>query len=135
LLNGNIENQIQPYILLDKINLENVEILISILKATFGDHNQVGTISAELDKLTQGNKEFCHYYVEFQYLMAILDYDGNAKKAGHKHSFLQELQIGLIYHAKEPQAFVIYIDLCIKLDYRIHAHAVGTKYQTTLSPP
>jgi hypothetical protein len=51
----------------------------------------VGTTSAELDKLTQGNKEFCHYYVEFQYLMAILDYNGNMKKATHKDGFLQEL--------------------------------------------
>jgi hypothetical protein len=58
-----------------------VETLISILEATFGNADQVGTTSAEMDKLTQGNKEFCQYYAEFQYLMAILDYNSNAKKA------------------------------------------------------
>jgi hypothetical protein len=63
-----------------------VESLISILKAAFGDPNQVGTASAELDKLTQGNKEFSQYHTEFQYLMAILDYDSNAKKAVLKYS-------------------------------------------------
>jgi predicted PP-loop superfamily ATPase len=42
-----------------------VEALISILEAAFGDPDQVGTTSAELDKLTQGNKEFSQYYVEF----------------------------------------------------------------------
>jgi hypothetical protein len=45
----------------------------------------VGTVSAELDKLTQGNKEFSQYYVEFQCLMAILDNDTNAKKAALKY--------------------------------------------------
>jgi hypothetical protein len=36
-LKGNAYNQIQPYVLPDKINLENVEALISILEAAFGD--------------------------------------------------------------------------------------------------
>jgi hypothetical protein len=36
-LTGNAYNQIQPYVLPDKINLENVEALISILEAAFGD--------------------------------------------------------------------------------------------------
>jgi hypothetical protein len=44
----------------------------------------VTTTSTELDKLTQGNKEFSQYYAEFQYLMAILDYNSNAKKAALK---------------------------------------------------
>jgi hypothetical protein len=57
-LKGHAENQIQRYALPNKINLENVESLISFLKAAFGDLDQVGTASAELDKLTQGNKEF-----------------------------------------------------------------------------
>jgi small-conductance mechanosensitive channel len=51
-LKGNTQNQIQPYVLPDKIKLDNVEALISILEAAFGDPNQVGTASAELDKLT-----------------------------------------------------------------------------------
>jgi hypothetical protein len=84
-LNGNIQNQIQPYILPNKINLQNVERLISILEATFGDPNQVGMASVELAKLTHRNKEFSQYYVEFQYLMAILDHDSNVKKATLKH--------------------------------------------------
>jgi hypothetical protein len=74
-----------------------MEALISILEATFGDPDQVGTVSVELNKLTQGNKEFSQYYAEFQCLMAILDYDSNAKKAALKHGLSQELQTGLIY--------------------------------------
>jgi hypothetical protein len=34
-LKGNVQNQIQPYILPDKIKLENIESLISMLEATF----------------------------------------------------------------------------------------------------
>jgi hypothetical protein len=68
-----------------------MESLISILEATFGDPNQVGTASVELNNLTQGNKEFSQYYAEFQYLIAILDYDNNAKKATLKYGLSYEL--------------------------------------------
>jgi hypothetical protein len=65
LLKGNVQIQIQPYVLTDKINLENVEILISILEAAFGNPDHVGTASAELDKITEGSQEFSQCYVEF----------------------------------------------------------------------
>jgi hypothetical protein len=38
-----------------------MEILISILEDAFCDPDQVGTASGELDKGTQGNKEFSQY--------------------------------------------------------------------------
>jgi hypothetical protein len=134
-LKGNAQNQIQPYILPDKIKLDNVEALISILEATFRDPDQVGTASTELDKLTQGKKEFSQYYAEFQCLMAILDYDSNAKKAALKYGLSRELQTSLIYQAEEPQDFEKFVDLCRKLDYQIHAHTAATKRQTTPAPP
>jgi hypothetical protein len=116
-LKGNAQNQIQPYILPDKIKLDNVEALISILEATLGDPDQLGTASAELHKLTEGNQEFSQYYAEFQHLMAILDHDSNAKNATLKHGLSQELQTGLVYQAEEPQDFEKFVDLCMKLDY------------------
>jgi hypothetical protein len=112
-----------------------VEALISILEAAFGDPDQVGTASMELNKLTQGNKEFCQYYTKFQYLMAILDYDSNAKKSALKHGLSQELQTSLIYQAEEPQDFAKFVDLCMKLDYHIHAHTAAMKCQMTLALP
>jgi hypothetical protein len=134
-LKGNAQNQIQPYILPDKINLANMEGLISILEAAFGYPDQVGTASVELDKLTQGNKEFSQYYAEFQRLMAILDYDSNAKKAALKRGLSRELQTSLVYQAEEPQDFARFVDLCMKLDYRIRAHAAATKCQMTPALP
>jgi hypothetical protein len=80
-LKGNTQNQIQPYVQTNKISLDNVEALIKILEATFGDPDEVGMASGELDCLIQGNCEFSIYYAEFQCLMAILDYDSKAKKA------------------------------------------------------
>jgi hypothetical protein len=126
-LKGNAQNQIQPYVLPNKIKLDNVEALISILEAAFADPDQAGTASAELDKLTQGNKEFSQYYVEFQHLIAILDYDSNVKKAALKCSLSWELQTGLSYQAEEPQDFKKLVDLCMKLDYWIYAHTVAMK--------
>jgi hypothetical protein len=134
-LKGNVQNQIQPYILPDKIKLDNVEALISILEAAFGDPDQVGTASMELDKVTQGNKEFSQYYAEFQRVMAILDYNSNAKKTALKHGLSGELQTSLVYQAEEPQDFEKLVDLCMKLDYQIRTHAAAMKCHTTPAPP
>jgi phenolic acid decarboxylase len=59
--------------------------------------------------------------------MAILDYDSNAKKAALKRGLSRELQTSLVYQAEELEDFAKFVDLCMKLDYRIHAHAVATK--------
>jgi hypothetical protein len=89
----------------------------------------------ELNKLTQGNNEFSQYYVEYQYLIAILNYDSNAKKAALKWGLSTELQIRLVYKAEEPIDFAKFMDLCMKLDYQIHIYAMATKCQTTLALP
>jgi hypothetical protein len=133
-LKGNAQNQIQPYVLTDKIKLKDVEALITILEAAFGDPDQVGTASAELDKLQQGNREFSQYYAEFQRLMAILNYDENAKKAALKRGLSRDLQTSLVYQAEEPQNFTKFVDLCMKLDYRIRAHSNTTKRHVSSVP-
>jgi hypothetical protein len=71
----------------------------------------------------QGNREFSIYYAEFQCLMAILDYDSKAKKAALKRGLSKELQASLVYQTDEPKDFDKFMELCMKLDYRIRAHA------------
>jgi hypothetical protein len=100
-----------------------MEVLIMILEAAFGDPKKVGATSAKLNKLTQGNKDFSQYYDEFQYLMAIFNCGTNIKKATLKQGFSQDLHASLIYQAKELDDFTMFVDLCIKLDYWIHAYA------------
>jgi hypothetical protein len=118
-LKGNTQNQIQQYIQTDKISLEDVEALIKILEATFGDPDEVGMASGELDYLMQGNREFSIYYAEFQCLMGILDYDSKAKKVALKRGLSNEVQASLIYQTDEPEDFDKFVELCMKLNYRI----------------
>jgi hypothetical protein len=66
--------------------------------------------------------------------MAILDYDTNVKKATLKYGLSRELQASLVYQAEEPQDFAKFVDLCMKLDYRIHTHTAAMKCQTTPVP-
>jgi hypothetical protein len=91
-LKGNAQNQIQPYVHSDKIELTDVESFIDILEATFGDPNKVGIASPELDKLCQGNREFSQCCAEFQCCMAILGYDVNEKRAALNRGLSWELQ-------------------------------------------
>jgi hypothetical protein len=118
-LKGNTQNQIQPYVQTDKISLEDIEALIKILEAAFSDLDEVRMASGELDRLMQGNRKFSIYYAEFQRLMAILDYDSKAKKATLKRGLSRELQASLIYQTDEPEDFNKFVQLCMKLDYRI----------------
>jgi hypothetical protein len=97
--------------------LEDLEAIIKIFKATIGNPDEVGMASEELDRLMQGNHKFSIYYAEFQYLMAILDYDAKAKKATLKQGLSKDLQASLIYQTNKPQDFNKFVELCIKCDY------------------
>jgi hypothetical protein len=46
-LKGNIQNQIQPYIQVDKVVFDDVEALINILEVTFSDPDNIGMASPE----------------------------------------------------------------------------------------
>jgi hypothetical protein len=99
--------------------LEDIKALIKILEATFGDPDDVGMASGELDRLMQGNHEFSIYYTKFQCLIAILDYDSKAKKAALKRGLSKELQASLVYQTDEPEDFDKVVELCMKLNYQI----------------
>jgi hypothetical protein len=118
-LKGNAQNQIPPYVQTEKLSLDDVEALIKILEATFGNPNEVRIASGELDHLMQGNYEFSIYYAEFQCLMAILDYDSKAKRDALKRGLSKELQGSLVYQTDEPEDFDKFVELCIKFDYQI----------------
>jgi hypothetical protein len=125
-LKGNAQNQIQPYIQTDKLWLDDVEALIKILEATFGDPDEVGKASAKLDRLTQGNNKFSIYYAEFPRLMNILEYDSKAKKAALKRGLSKELQSSLVYQTNEPKDFSKSIELSMPLEYQIiRTHTYG----------
>jgi hypothetical protein len=103
--------------------LEDIEASIQILEAAFSDPDEVRTASGELDLLTQGNCEFSIYLSELQCLIAILDYDSKAKKGTLKQGLSKELPASLVYQTDEPEDFDNFVEVCMKLDYRIRAHA------------
>jgi hypothetical protein len=53
-------------------------------QSCIGNPDEVGTTSAELDKLSKGNWGFSQYYAELQGSMAMLQYDANEKISSSK---------------------------------------------------
>jgi hypothetical protein len=104
------------------------------LEATFGDPDEVGIASGELDCLMQGNYEFSIYYAEFQRLMAISDYNCKEKKPALKQALSKELQASLGYQTDEPEDFDKFVELCMKLDYRVQAHTALSRCSNNSHP-
>jgi hypothetical protein len=102
---------------MDRISLQAIEALIEILEPAFGNPDEVGMASRELDHLMKGNRKCSIYYAEFQCLMAILDYDSKLKKATLKPEDSKELQASLIYQTDESEDFNKFVEFCIKRDY------------------
>jgi hypothetical protein len=133
-LKSNTQNQIQPDIQTDKMFLEDIDALIQILEAAFSNPDKVRTASVELDYLMQGNREFSIYFSQFQCLMAILDYDSKAKKATLNRGLSKELPASLVYQTDKPEDFDKFVELCMKLDYRIQAHTTLTQHSNNSHP-
>ena len=59
-------DQVQSYVENDKVNLEYLAVLITILDTAFGNPNRVAEAESKLSTLQQGTREFALYYMEFQ---------------------------------------------------------------------
>ena len=88
-LEGNALAQVQPYITVTGITLTNVAELLEILQTAFGEPDPQGTVTRQLRKLRQLNKEFSTYVAEFMRLLAKVPWDERAKldhlRAGLSH--------------------------------------------------
>jgi hypothetical protein len=80
-----------------------------------------------------GSWEFSLYYAEFQRLMVILEYNSKVKKATLDWGLSGELHWSMVYQAKAPEDFHKFMELCMKLDYRIQVHASLNKRPTISS--
>lgn len=54
------------YVTNDRINLENLGALITILENAFSNPNRVAEEEMKLCTIEQGNRDFAAYYAEFQ---------------------------------------------------------------------
>ena len=121
-LRGRAMQQLIPFIREDgeTASLDDVEDVIRILQATFGDPDAAATARHKLQALRQGNKEFSAYYAEFSRLVSELNWDERATmdalRNGLSIEILEKL-IGL------PPATNLrtFVDQCQHLDSQIRA--------------
>ena len=57
-----------------------VEALLKHLDATYKDPNRKGTAERELHALRQGNSDFTLHYTKFQSILAVMGWEGDAKR-------------------------------------------------------
>jgi hypothetical protein len=75
-LRGVALGQILPHVREDgTIRLENSPAFIQLLEAAFGDPDRVATAERKMREIKQKNREFSHYYAEFQVIPADLDWN------------------------------------------------------------
>ena len=64
-LRGEALDQVLPHVGKDRINLDNLAALTSMLDRVFGNPNRVAEAEAKLQNIIQGRREFSSYYGEF----------------------------------------------------------------------
>ena len=77
--------------------MANIPALLNILQTAFGDPDPQGTVTRELRRLRQTNKEFSTYVAEFIRLSAIVPWDERAKLDHLRGELSQELQQRLVF--------------------------------------
>ena len=78
-LSGPAFDQVASFVQTGTITLPNIDSLIQILEAAFGNPNRYATAARKINSLRQGNKEFSSYYAEFQRYAADLDWNESSK--------------------------------------------------------
>ena len=104
-----------PHITNDRINLENVASLISILETAFGDPDKVVTMERKLRNIRQANRDFSTYYAEFVHYAADTIWNEAAKRSQLEEGLCHELKNDLIAR-DQPELFVDFITLLQKLN-------------------
>ena len=61
-LSGPAFDQVDSFVQTGTINLPNINSLIQILEAAFGDPNHYASAARKINSLRQGNKDFSSYY-------------------------------------------------------------------------
>ena len=115
-LAGEAMDQVQQYVKADRVDLDNVEVLIDILEEAFGNPNRMAEVEAKLCSLQQGNREFTSYYAEFQQYASELKWDETAKLSTLRRGLAYCLQNDLVTVDKELETIAAFMALCNKLD-------------------
>lgn len=118
--------QIRPYINEFGIQLADLARFYQIVENVFGDPDKIATATRELDILRQGNQDFVSYFVEFQRLIAELDWNEHAQKHALFPRISEELR-NVMMTKKTPKTFDDYVAKLQSLAKKIAARRAETK--------
>ena len=115
-LTGDTMDQVQSYVGNDKVNLENLTALITILDTAFGNPNRVAEAESKLLTLQQGAREFALHYAEFQHYAADVQWDKVVKLAALRKRLSYKLKNDFVIAATDPAIVADLVTLCNCLD-------------------
>ena len=109
-------DQVQQCVKADRVDLENVEVLIEILEEVFSNINYMAKAEAKLCSLQQGNYEFISYYAKFQCYASEVKWDKTAKLSVLRRGLTYRLQNDLVMVDKELETIAAFVALCNKFN-------------------
>jgi len=131
-LKGDAYATIEPHLVKDRLNFATLEEFTEVLKLAFGDPDETRTTTFELESLHQTNKEFRHYYADFQRLMAIVNYDERAKRDALERGLNKELKCTLtLQDAPDDETFLQFIARINRLDNHTRTYTQQLRSATT----
>ena len=130
LLKDRALSQIRPYVRDGRVELDNLEALISKLNATFGDPDRKATAERKLMAWKQGSKDFSTFFAEFSRYAADLEWNDIAKRGIMRSALCYELKVDLIAQI-EPEDFDEWIALLQRLDNKRRQIVSETTRSTT----
>lgn len=120
LLKGAALDQVAAFVQNDRINIDNLDMLIKILETAFGDPDRKATAETKLLSLRQANRDFSSYFAEFQRYASEVEWNSAAKLARLRNGLAQELLNDLVT-ITEPENFTDFAALCQRLDNKRRA--------------
>ena len=120
LLKGDAYTTMEPLVSPDGVNLADTAAFLTEITRIFGDSDEQGSASRELEKLKQGSRDFSRYYADFARLAAILGIEDRAKRYALERGLSQEV-IASLCHQGPPgdETFDAYVDRLKRMDERI----------------
>ena len=108
--------------------VRTVDELLAFLDATYEDPDRKGTAERELRSLKQANSDFTSHYAKFQSIMAVLGWEGDAKRSSLYQSLSYELKEALARTLPPPnETFDQYVSKIKLLDDQLRRFAAETK--------
>ena len=113
-------------------DIGSVEALLKHLDATYEDPDRKGTAERELRALRQGNSDFTSNYAKFQSILAVLGWEGEAKRSTLTQSLSQEIKQVLSTTLPSPdETFDQFVAKVKRLDDQMRRNAAEFKGNKT----